>query len=323
MTGLYCATVKCGVKIDWGTAVPQVPRRTLIVTNCTSIKAAPPEVFCGNLPTASLAGVATAWISLLSQCGDAKKYRPLELYRGRSVSLALEAAGILDADISVVSAGLGYLRADASIPSYDLSVSDKALRSRVKGKFDYGLWWNQISEGPFSSSAGEDLASRQLVLVSLSGPYLRLFADQLAGLDRSNMRIFGKSPASAIPVCLHQFVLPYDSRLESVGRRGTTFDFSQRALLHYAECVSDPLDPSLDRDRKVVLEFMNEVKMSPRGPKRPSVDDATIISTIRRLIPSLGRRKSSMLQHLRRVEGIACEQNRFGRLFDEANSEPK
>jgi hypothetical protein len=52
-------------------------------------------------------------------------------------------------------------------------------------------------------------------------------------------------------------------------------------------------------------------------PVRPSVDDDAIREWIQKLLPAVGPKRSAMLEHLRRVEGIACEQRRFGRLFSE------
>jgi hypothetical protein len=50
-------------------------------------------------------------------------------------------------------------------------------------------------------------------------------------------------------------------------------------------------------------------------PVRPSVDDDAIRELIQKLLPTVGPRRSPMLEHLRRVEGVACEQRRFARLF--------
>ena len=74
---------------------------------------------------------------------------------------------------------------------------------------------------------------------------------------------------------------------------------------------------STKQDKTAVRAALAKLPKPPRGPKRPSVDDATVRAVIKRLLPTIGRRRSVMLRHLRTVEGIACEQSRFNRLFSE------
>ena len=58
-------------------------------------------------------------------------------------------------------------------------------------------------------------------------------------------------------------------------------------------------------------------KLPRAKPHRKRSTDAELRDIIRRAIPRIGHSKSKLLAHLRRDLGIACEQERFSRLFSE------
>jgi hypothetical protein len=131
------------------------------------------------------------------------------------------------------------------------------------------------------------------------------------------LRIFGTSLERVLPAKLAACILPYDQRLEVATSAGTRSDFAQRALLHYVTDIWKAHPTRLDDDLIAVRAAFATTPYPRAIPKRAAAEDDAIRSIIIRLLPSIGRRRSPMLRHLRDVEGVACEQSRFARLFAE------
>jgi hypothetical protein len=268
------------------------------------------------LPRATQPQVAEAWLAMVRHAKPSD--RADEVYGGRSFSLAKGVARKFDADLAIVSAGLGYVKAETRVPSYDFTLArgnGNALCSHVLGGIDVQRWWLAMLRGPFSSSPSKDFAFRELVLVCLSRAYAPFVAPELSSIPTERLRIFGTSLHGALPEDLKACVLPYDDRLGSLGFTGTRSDFAQRALAHYATHVHN--GGSLADDRASVVTIMKGGHFPMPTKVHASVDDDAIRIWIKKLMPIVGARRTPMLQHLRHVEGIACEQKRFARLFAE------
>lgn len=244
------------------------------------------------------------------------------LYRGRAFGIARNAAKTTKSDLGIVSAGLGYVRGETPIPGYDLTVRPRGPGSvlvRVEGSFDVREWWRAVGRGRYAVDLASDAAKRPSILVCLSRSYARLIADDLQRVGEaaaSRLRIFGLSISNALPASLRSAVLPYDERLSNVGRSGTRVDFSQRALADYLEHILPNTGFDLSAEKKLVEYRLSQGAASVTRPQR-RVDDATIKALIERLLPSVGRQSSRMLAHIRRQEGLSCEQRRFADLFRE------
>lgn len=288
--------------------------RRLVVTWCSAVKRRAPSLQGSALPRAAQPQIAEAWLDMLRHAKPTD--RADEVYGGRSFGLAKGVARQFDADLAIVSAGLGYVKGETRVPSYDFTLArGNSLGSHVLGGIDVHKWWKAMLGGPFSSSPTDDFASRQLVLVCLSRAYAPFVAPELSSVPTERLRIFGTSLNGALPESLKACVLPYDDRLASLGFTGTRSDFAQRALAHYATHVHS--GGSLADDRARVLATMKGGHYPMPTKIHASVDDDAIRAWIRKLLPIVGARRSPMLQHLRHVEGIACEQRRFARLFAE------
>ncbi len=266
--------------------------------------------------------VQSRWQVLLARSDP---YLPAaELYRGRSFRLAVRAAETLQADMGVISAGLGYVRGTTPVPPYDLTVADRASASvstRVEGRFDPVAWWRSVAVGRYASDLVADLIGRPIVLICLSRNYAKMLAQELERMHLAGvpLRIFGLNIGSALPPQVRQSVLPYDERLSQVGLSGTRTDFAQRALVHYVESIL-PRRAGISSERELIAAQMS------RGQARPSrhaqrLPDRAIKERILAVAGNFGGSKSRVLRHLRHVEGIACEQGRFSRLFAEVRSE--
>lgn len=299
-----------------GDAVCGQGSRALVVTPCSSRKRHPPGPRTALLNRASQCEVQAEWLALVANASPVE--RAIALYRGRAFGFAVEAASSIGGDVGIVSAGLGYVQGDKEIPSYDLTLRARiegSVRDRIVGGFEPVTWWRSVQEGRFASSLVEDASGRPLVLVCLSRDYASMVSDELSKLAAGggNMRIFGLNISSALPKDVAEFVLPYDERLTSVGVKGTRVDFPQRALLHYVSTIHRSSDDFAE-DAERVRRSLAGVAPRPKRVQRRESDDA-IKSRIRSLLPQIGASQAKILQHLRHVENVSCEQGRFSKLF--------
>ena len=296
-------------------------QRPIVITTCSASKRYPNSIGINQLPRGTQKSTANAWLKTIAR--ESQLIPARQLYAGRAFRLALRSAETIQADLGVISAGLGYIQADTLIPSYDLTVQAGGLGSVVKhiqGNFDAKNWWRSMAGSTFTVDIVSDLVNRPLVLMCLSRPYAKMIEDDLLAIlktEPTNLRIFGLSIGKVLPKALQDYILPYDERLNRLGLDGTRFDFSQRALLDYVEHLA-PHEGSLAFDRSTVEHRMAKGPQ-PYTPERypQRVDDSTIRKLIANLIPSLGLNRTRLLAHIRQEQGFSCEQQRFSRLYSE------
>ena len=301
-------------------------RPPLIITTCSAGKRCRSTLTADALPRAEQAAVATAWVDRLR--GENVLTPAHALYRGRAFATAHAAARQIGADFGVLSAGLGYVRGDTRIPSYDLTVrpgTPGSVTARVAGPFAPEAWWRSVQAGPFATDLAADLRGRDLVLVCLSRAYLAMVRSVLTAFERATpgaLRLFGVSAlpphraphAALVPDELRAAVMPYDDRLERVGAAGTRVDFPQRAL---ADFVAHVLPAATARDAQGAAVSRRLATAPAAEAPRPQrrVSDDVIRARLATLIPALGLGSSALLMHLRRVEQVSCEQRRFAALY--------
>jgi hypothetical protein len=294
---------------------PSNSSRPLVVTWCTASKRRPASLGVATLASGTTRAVADAWLGQLRSTATDGLAR--EIYGGRAFRLAAEAAELLDADLRVVSAGLGWVNADAAIPAYDLTVSRGTLGLSLEEPFDAAGWWERILTGPFSTSPRDDVRSRPRMLVCLSRAYAPFILPAIADVDAERIRIFGAGLHDLVPDQLRASVMPYDDRVAGVGMTGTRSDFAQRALMHYARTIGTR--GTLRHDRERILSLLEHIAPPAPWPRRRSLDDAAIRALIKSMLRDVGSRRTTLLRHLRDAKGVACEQGRFARLFAEVS----
>ncbi len=296
---------------------PQITARAAIITTCTNRKRHAPEASlrAGELEAGSTAEVAAGWRERLARAP--RPWAVGSLYLGRSFTDATAAAKTADADLYIVSAGLGLISAQSLAPSYDLTVAPTAADSVLrKTSSDARSWWAQIEDAldPAPAFAGDGL-----ILAALSRPYLDMVADAWTIWPRerlSRLRLFSKEAPVGLGEAFNKAWMPYDDRLDRFegGRyAGTQGDFAQRALKHFVETIGvEPRDASTHRD--AVLAGLNGLTAAER-PNRERHDDEQLKVMIHRDWAVVGGRSGAMLRHLRDTLGVACEQGRFKVLF--------
>jgi hypothetical protein len=230
-------------------------------------------------------------------------------------------AELVGAEFYVASAGLGFLKANDRVPSYDLSVSagtPSAVQNLVSGKFSAKDWWSSLQQSryamPISRMCEGD--AHGLIVIAASNSYVSLFADELGALNercRGRLRLFG-AVDSKYPTNLSASLMPYDSRLDAL-IRGSKVDFSQRAAEHFVSGLfaNDNFPRAIDEQRAWVKAMLDKVVVKPTE-KREAADDARIRALAEKLADQ-GLSHTKALSVLRQQYGIACEQSRFRRLF--------
>lgn len=242
-----------------------------------------------------------------------------ELYAGRGFGLAVRAAEQTDARLWVLSAGLGLVNAAQQVPCYGLTVSrgsSDSLHDRISSAFDPVGWFSAMLEGPFSKTWSDVFEPSGRILLALSCPYAKMIGPSLAALssnDLARLRIFGASLRNVLPTELHPALMPYDGRLDSIFP-GTRVDFAQRALFHFTNlAIDDGRHHDRDSDFAKVDATLREVR-APVSAHRPRRSDEEIIQLILAQT-DLSRGASRVLRAIRQIEGVACEQSRFSRLY--------
>lgn len=287
-----------------------------IVTICTGRKRLKAVATVARLAVGTQTAVSKGWRAQL--VGTPASTTARDLYAGRGFGLAKMAAELADSPLFIVSAGLGLVMADTMSPAYGLTIArghEDSISSKVVGDFDVAGWFAELMSGPYSAGWSQVTDSRGgRVLVAITRPYAEMVADSLSALAPealSRLRIFGAGLSDALPGCLRPFLLPYDDRLDTLFP-GTRSDFAQRAMLHFVQHIADrPGDYAIDAT--AVTAMLSRVESPARLVRVTRTDDEILTLIADRLGPATSA--SRLLRTLRDSDGIACEQNRFAKLF--------
>jgi hypothetical protein len=310
--------------------------RVALVSSCTHRKKLAPsqELLARTLPESSLLALAQEWTRRLSLAD--KKIPARDLYAGRAFTEVLAAKDASNADLYVISAGLGLLEVSQHVPAYSLTVvgaDEDNVLSKVSGeRVKPKQWWAALSsalgrERPLTSLIEE--SKDHLFVFALPSTYLDLVAEDIAGVTANaakRIRIVGlPSLAKAIPKSLASNLIAYDERLEATnsGMAGTRSDFPQRAARHFVTSVLSSPNSATDSAQSHAVrasEFLAGFER-PQIPSRERHSDDMLKNVIRGMWPETQGRVTNGLRLLRRGRGIACEQSRFKRLFWEVASE--
>lgn len=264
-----------------------------------------------------MASLARLWKEELSK--SRTRLPAGELYLGRSVVDAREAASLTGARLAFVSAGLGLTDANALAPHYDLTVSPGAGSiSPVLAQLNSTAaeWWIALNSGP----AIARLISSQLtktVFLALPSGYLDMVSQDLQHCTANcakKLRIFtSEKGRAAVPEHLQRSVMPYDERLEGTPFSGTRADFPQRALRHFIEELHGHR-LSLGKGIAAVESALTGLT-APNIPDRTRLGDEEIADLLRNNWRNYEGSSTRLLRFLRDEALVACEQGRFRRIW--------
>jgi len=299
---------------------------TIIITNCTSRKRS--SNFQGlsveNIKNGSFDDVAAQWKLLLEK--SLPEQPASKTYCGRSFREAEKCSDLLNAKLYVVSAGLGVINALTPIPWYNITSGFDAPASigrKITGTYLPSEWWKVITEkNPYGSSLLNTLDKYPagLILFALSSPYITLLKSELEALPSQyhpRLRFLGKNTYKILPINLQSNWMPYDDRLEGVGKgySGTQSDFAQRALKHFVYEVL-PMDPTGDAQvhQTITLGFLSNIGKLEKVKGLKKSDDE-IVALIKKHWNNGFTGATQVLRIFRGHLGVACEQSRFRDLY--------
>lgn len=304
----------------------------VVLTACTNRKRFVPcsGLRAETLAIGSLSSVAASWRGRLLEADE--RVIASKLYAGRGFLEATAAASVLQAELYIVSAGLGLVRAETVVPPYALSVAgqggDNVLLRIVDGA-DAEKWWRDgASQSPFSLQISEVMqATHGPVIVALSRAYLAMIASDLVALSpsqRGRLRIVTRAALGEISPALRPFVLPYNDRLDGVdGCAGTLSDFSGRAAHHFARLLGrEGGDGDIMLHASSVQEALEPYQIRVL-PERRSLDDKAILALIREHWDAGHGQGGRLLRILRDDLFVRCEQSRFAGLVRRVRDEKK
>ncbi|CDZ42292.1 Hypothetical protein NGAL_HAMBI1146_50580 [Neorhizobium galegae bv. officinalis] len=294
---------------------------TVILTACTMRKRFSPDpaLIAASLSKGNLQSVGRDWRNRVAEAVGIAEAR--NLYAGRGMMEAKNAATEAEATLFIASAGLGLVEASDVIPSYDLTVA-KGLPSSIMSKLPPGTteegWWDEIATKEGIDRMEAQLSRDQAIfLVALPANYLKMlgsFLKALSAFKEGRLRLFTGSEQYEIDPELKAYHMPYDRRLDGGPAPGTLGDFAQRALRHFVAGVLSvaPTEDAKGHAQRVTLAQACWVRPALKSGIR--LGDDELLKIIQAEWDSVQGRSTQLLRKLRDELGIACEQGRFARL---------
>jgi hypothetical protein len=297
-----------------------------VITNCSSIKRRSDEAISPLIGSRSLGELCDSWVTKIRQASSRKKVK--DTYGGRSFVEAVAASGRLGAELHVLSAGLGLVHEDDEIPNYNLTVS------KGQGSIADWLEWKEKSPADWWDSLNRKLErphpilrlvekARGVILV-LPSTYLQMILPELLMIpesDREKLLVI-TSPSGRYKIhrSLYSRCLPYDERLDGATKyKGTRNDFPHRALKHLVDEV-DFKSLSTAATQRAVLDFLDR-HSKPTVPARRRLDDHQIKQIIKKNWQTYFGKRNSLHRFLRDEALVACEQKRFGTLWNQVKQD--
>ena len=271
---------------------------------------------------------ARLWVERIE---SARPYRPLpEVYRGVGWSASLDLVEAvrkvgMRADARVISAGLGLVPLEASIPVYSATFTpgqvDSVTQNGTAPRVGNRDWWTAVNSAmgrPRPLVAWADGLNG--MVVAASGWYVDAISDELAEVIQTVPTVVFSASwprdnwlADVTPV--------FDRRLregEDPFVRGNDQNLNQRvaerALLELGERVTDVHAVS------ALLEEQMKRPAPRRHERRTASDDVVAAFIERELLRDPNASKSRLLRRWR-DSGRACEQRRFGAIFEEVRDQ--
>lgn len=282
---------------------------------------------------------AAAWSHLVDR--TAPEAPATDLYCGEYWCAGLElvdtARTRFQVDIWILSAGLGLVRGETPIAPYSATLTDGHLDSVVPSGSPTGAastkrrWWAALSAWVGPSRCDQPRTLEQLaisekkshVIVVAGSNYIDAVSVDLLRarkmLSASNqLMVFAAGPPR--PGLEDNWVsVPGKLRTALGGSMSSTGPRAARAAI---EALHPSEVPRPDQARLVVTQLADRAPPLPES-KRKRLDDHEITHWIAAAVTEQRAvAKTSALRALR-DEGLACEQARFGRLFDRVIGQPQ
>ncbi len=306
-----------------------------IILSCTARKRGsdPGYPRLRSVGLAPLTDRVEQWVDLVS--ASSRRYVASDMYAGEywkvGMELASHAALAGQVCVSVVSAGLGLVGVYDEVPMYGATLAAghpdsvlATLSSASPGEVRR-QWWEELTgaevldiHGPRRLVDLEEHGSGAGVIVCLGRSYLDAVATDLTALverlgDPERVMVF----ASGAPVAgLEECWVTVSGRLRLTLGGSLSSTNLRAAMAVLAELSTSP--PTIDRARSTVARLMATVGELPSFDRRRQSDEMILAWILDHLTEVPHATKTAALR-LFRDQGNACEQARFGRLFDSAS----
>jgi hypothetical protein len=292
-----------------------------VVTNCSSIKKRKDSPLKLDPSQQNFENFCKSWTDLIKS--SVSQVSAMETYGGRTFIEAVAVTEKIQAELHVVSAGLGLIQATQRIPNYNLTVSKGEgsignwLATQNKSVSDWWLTLNQHLGKP--NAIERIIKSSDGVIFALPSTYLEMIDVELEKLSADSLNkifiITSTAGRKAISSKLKQRALPYDERLDGAKNyQGTRNDFAQRALKHFVNEI-DFLNHDIDSIKNEISNYLKKHK-KPDIPSRIKLTDDAILLLIEKNWKTYGGTRDKLHRFLRDTALVACEQNRFGALWN-------
>lgn len=299
----------------------------LIIAPCSSRKRVTiaPGLDASDSQAIDLTQFALNWVTKVR--ATEQKHTPQNVYAGIGFSASQSAAVCLNAQLQFLSAGMSLVSSSTLIPGYNLTISGPGPTpfTQVKESGNFKDWWYALNhafgyDSPLLKSISEHDGP---VYIALPSNYLMMVENELAeaiAISPNKVRIITSSKMNMIPA-LSNVAIRYDQRLNTAsnGPSGANASFSQRALLNFARIItahSAQLETVVAQQALVDGSF-KEVSNAEKE-KRVKVSESHLFTIIQSALAKEQVTRTKLLENLRRSEGIACEQHRFSRVYEQA-----
>jgi hypothetical protein len=286
-----------------------------VVVNCTDRKSQVPasDLRLRTLPSTDADTRFDVWRGRVERAQAIS--RLIDLYQGEAwqqvLGLMKDAANTgADVTLLVASAGLGLRDAHTRGPAYSATFTNGHPDSVVSARVGMRDWWKRLSTFDTSHALSETVGKR--VLLVLSESYARAMDDDLTGLAARGGDLLLIGGARTIPGLPR---LPADRSLRrELG--GTTSSLTLRMARAWLSRRSQAALHSIE-DEAAWLKWGQSVSHTEHYGRSP-MTDAQLSSLIRKLKSEDPELSATRALRQVRDAGIACEQKRFGQLFQQA-----
>lgn len=319
--------------------ITSVSEKLFIITTCSQRKAVKPrsEFLLRHLNSDnnSVSSRARAWSERLASCNSAT-LRAMDLYAGDHWKVALSViemasvGGYHAPGLWICSAGYGLLHKSDHIYSYGATFNTNHQDRVASNQTETKVWWKTLSDcDPIGLKRPRSLT--QLVqrspdatfLIAASVSYLRAMEDDLtealSSIDDPECLLIVSSGSQQL-AGLGDHILPSDARLQTAlgGARQSLNIRIARWLVETFPADSNPLRYSTAKEH---LEELLTAQPELTQHNRKTMTDDELLQFILNLLSEDPKMSKSRGLRMLRDSNRACEQRRFGALFNQAREQ--
>ncbi len=300
-------------------------QKIYLIASCTSAKRlnANEDLKLHNYDFSDFGNSISEWSRNIAK-NDTRKCIARELYSGVSWKATLDAeknlSKLFDVELLVSSAGHGLIKSEVEISSYSVTFSKNSIDSVYNflsdDKEKTARWWREINTFDISR-----LHRDAKIFIALPYEYLMAMKEtikELVKLFKDNLFIFTINK-KILPDDFYPNIIYFNANFNSFERGTFSSILARFTRWLSAEIVNNELNIKHDELQRYVDDFLNgyskPVKKVGRFIGNDEIKNYVHNQIKNEQISSATRG----LRHLRE-NGLACEQKRYKKIFDEVKS---